>query len=630
MFVITISIHAQIDPKILDYESKLQTASDEEKPLILIKLSRLYVNYSSSKSIEYAEYAHELCVQNSDMECLEKSTINLAKIYFKLNNVEYTLKYALMAKEQASKNDSKILGDINKLIGGAYFTDKQYEIGIQYFEEAINEYEKINYEIGKLESLLNIGGIYVQQKRYEESLPFFKNILQIDENKYPLSFSKAFNNLAIVYKNLNKEEKAIFYFNKSFEIKESLNDRNGMATTLLNIGNYYYGLKKIDKSLEFYQKTLSISEEVDLISLKARAVLGMAKCYYYLKDYKNAYLHQNHYSKLADEVFTTEKAIKTSELQVKLDLERNEQEIKLLKLKNSKSELELKVSKYLIIVSIIILLSLIIIVINFKSKYALKNKLNKILEDKNADLLEINRKLKISEHNLQKANTSKAKLFSIIGHDLKSPFTSLLAFSEIFTFNYYSMTDEERLNLVDRNLQTTKSMISLLDNLLTWARAHTGKLPFSPVNLIMKDVMHEVEDLLSNNISEKKIEIMNQISEDCVVFADYNMISTVLRNLISNSIKFSPEGSKIFVLSKQFDGYFDIEVHDNGVGISKETITKILDDYETISTKGTAGEKGTGLGLVLCKEFVEKNNGKFNIESQLQKGTIAHFSLPKK
>lgn len=234
--------------------------------------------------------------------------------------------------------------------------------------------------------------------------------------------------------------------------------------------------------------------------------------------------------------------------------------------------------------------------------------------------------LKNREQQLEKLNSDKDKFISILAHDLKNPFNALLGFTNMILTNIKEYDIQEIESLVEILNQTSKNTYNLLLDLLLWAQSQSGNLPFEPIYLLFKDVYNEVVAPFKNN--PKNISITYIDETQIKVIADINMLKTILRNLISNAIKFTNNNGEIKVIAEQNSNNITITVSDNGVGIENNIISKLWDVSEKYSSKGTAGEKGSGLGLSLCKEFVEKHGGKIWVESEVGKGSDFKFTLP--
>lgn len=253
---------------------------------------------------------------------------------------------------------------------------------------------------------------------------------------------------------------------------------------------------------------------------------------------------------------------------------------------------------------------------------------NMLLEEKNEELHNLNQTLEDKNKELQTLSVSKDRFFSIIAHDLKGPFNSFILGTEILsTMNDIS---PERMKNVAINLnKSAEQMKKLLDNLLKWAQMQMGSMEFKPQKIDLKNAIGANLSLLQNNFSQKKIEVINHIQESIFVHADLNMIVTVLRNLLTNAWKFTPKGGKIEIFTQEKDDEIEISVSDTGVGIKAENIDKLFRIDAKYRQRGTDDEKGTGLGLILCKDLIEKHGGRITAESEYGKGSIFRFTIPK-
>ena len=233
-----------------------------------------------------------------------------------------------------------------------------------------------------------------------------------------------------------------------------------------------------------------------------------------------------------------------------------------------------------------------------------------------------------SEAKLREANATKDKFFSIIAHDLKNPIHNLINLSEILIHNFDSWDRETTNEFIQYINQSSKQGFNLLENLLEWSRAQTGEIKWHPKEIDLKEIQDTTVNLLSTTAKNKNIDLNTQIEEGMTAYADANMISTVIRNLLSNALKFTEQGGKVTIKAKKTIEFIEITVSDTGIGIDEEDIPKLFRLDVNHTTIGTAQEEGTGLGLILCKEFVEKNGGKIWVESELGKGSDFKFILP--
>lgn len=246
-----------------------------------------------------------------------------------------------------------------------------------------------------------------------------------------------------------------------------------------------------------------------------------------------------------------------------------------------------------------------------------------LTERRNAEIA-----LKKSEEKLKLLNSTKDKFFSIIGHDLKSPFSTINGFSQLLKKSLKESDIVSSEKYVEAIISSAQHTNRLLNNLLTWARNELGMVSFNPADISLYKVAEDVTDLLNSSAKLKEIVIFNNISSAEMVFADENMLRTILQNLILNAIKYTKRSGRIDIDSRQTESTVIIYVSDNGTGIKSEVLENLFDKINLYTTKGTEEEGGTGLGLIICKEFVEKHAGKIGAESEYGKGSKFWFSLP--
>ena len=226
-------------------------------------------------------------------------------------------------------------------------------------------------------------------------------------------------------------------------------------------------------------------------------------------------------------------------------------------------------------------------------------------------------------------NATKDKFFSIISHDLKNPFASVLSISELMNENFENTeTDEIRFG-VRKIYSTNKHIYALLENLLTWSKTQRGNLNVEKVKFNLQKTIETNINILKLSAEKKNIQIIFDGKEEIFAHADREMISTVVRNLINNAVKFTPSDKEINVRAKVNKTMIEVEVSDQGVGISEENLERLFRIDDKFKSDGTAGEKGTGLGLIICKEFIEKNGGSIKVKSKSGEGSSFSFTIPK-
>lgn len=262
--------------------------------------------------------------------------------------------------------------------------------------------------------------------------------------------------------------------------------------------------------------------------------------------------------------------------------------------------------------------------ITINNEICLVSVISDITKRKNTELEIIKRKEELKE-----LNATKDKFFSIIAHDLKSPFNGILGFSQLLNDKVIGKQYEKVQEYAQIIYESSQRAMDLLSNLLEWSKAQTGKLQFNPKKINFTTLAISIVDLLSISARQKSIKMEVLLQDSLIIIADEHMVNTVLRNLISNAIKFTPRKGKITISAEQNDQNLVIIIKDTGVGIPTSNLKKMFEIDGGISTPGTEKEKGTGLGLILCKDFIEKHNGKIWVESEVGVGSSFYFTIPK-
>ncbi len=229
---------------------------------------------------------------------------------------------------------------------------------------------------------------------------------------------------------------------------------------------------------------------------------------------------------------------------------------------------------------------------------------------------------------LIKLNQEKEKFFSIIAHDLKSPFQGLIGYSEILSKEYDTLTEEEKISFIKSIEELSNNSFKLLENLLQWTRLQTGQMSYNPEYFNINSELHSTLSLLRQTALNKNIEFSYEIDNILSVTADKNMLSTIIRNIVSNAIKFTERGGSIQLKTASEVKNINFTIQDTGIGMDESIVRKLFSIDKSIGRKGTANEEGTGLGLLLCKEMIDKHKGTIRVESKPGKGTTFTFSLP--
>ncbi|MHC1703304.1 MAG: ATP-binding protein [Tenuifilaceae bacterium] len=251
------------------------------------------------------------------------------------------------------------------------------------------------------------------------------------------------------------------------------------------------------------------------------------------------------------------------------------------------------------------------------------------LKSKNQEITKQKEELEIQRKELEALNTTKDKFFAIIAHDLKNPFSTVLGLSELLAREFETFESDKLKVFIQQIYKYSNSTYNLLENLLQWSMLQTGRMPLHPKLVNLGLIISENLDLLKGNAIQKGIKISSPKLEEYIAYVDNNMITTVVRNLLSNAIKFTPINGEIVIKVIEEGDFIKVTIKDNGVGISKQDLKNLFRIDSNPSTIGTSQEKGTGLGLIICKDFVERNGGVIGVESEPNHGSSFYFTIPK-
>ncbi len=621
-------------------------------------------------AIDYFTKAQEESIRRKDQKDVALYYSLIAKVFVSQNKYKEGLKNYITALDIIKNlGDELMLADIFNSLGNLYVEISSYDEALKYFLEALEIYQEHENTPGISMLYNNLGIVYQSLDENDQALEYYQKSLEIDlKHDLKNGQANAYNNIGTAYDEKGNKEKALEYYNKSLELNKELKLTEGIATSLNNIGLIYLDLGNYDKSFKNLSESAQICKDLEDNYSLANVYNNLAKLYLHQKKYKQAQNHLNLsidlskqlnikewlvesydlysqlyselnnykkaleyyklYSEMNDSIFNTENTNRITEMKIKFETDNLETENELLKKDNQIHVLELErqknIKNYWVAFSILFLALTIVIFSRFK----LKKKTNNLLTIKNNQLGDTNKKLTISEHNLKELNATKDKFFSIIAHDLKNPFQSLLGFSETLYEQIDELPKENIKEYSKLIYESSQNLFNLLGNLLQWSKSQLRSIKFNPRSINVYDSADDVLSLFNSSANNKNIIIDNSVHKDTYVFADKHVISTVLRNLISNAIKFTHKGGEIKITSVTSNNYVTISVKDNGEGIREENIDKLFRIDQSYSTKGTENESGTGLGLILCKELITQSNGEIFVKSQYGKGSEFKFTLP--
>lgn len=568
-------------------------------------------------SINYYKQALVIFEELNDSAFIGRIYNNIAASSWGLgNNIEALQNYQTSLhyrKQIGDKNGvSKVLNNIGKL----YQDLGLYDEAFQMHKDALNYAEEVGDANSIAYTYSNIGNCYEHTNKLDIALENYKKGYSIlcsafNENRSNSYFSTYIGG---VYLQMNQPDSALYYNRTAIKYAQRINNKHRIAFAKNKLGINYLKINQIDSAATYLNSSYKISLDKGYTVVLKDNLFALAELAEKKGEINTAFNYYKRASILNDSLYNKEIVSKIADVQIKYVNEQHDQENLLLRKNNEIQEITIQQQKtlswYLVFSVAFVLIVLIFISISLASN----KKLNKELEE--------------SERNLMRANADKDKFFTIIAHDLRTPFNGLLGITELLESDYNSLSKSDLKEVTTLLRKSSLNLYSLLEGLLQWAQTQIGTMEYNFKSLDFYKNAENITEILGPVATTKNISIKNSIKPGTLVFADEKSTLTVLRNLVSNAIKFTHAGGTITISSEIQDSEIVILVNDNGVGMSPQKIERLFLISEKVTQPGTNDELGTGLGLILCKEFIERNSGRIWVESETAKGSTFFFTLP--
>lgn len=620
--------------------------------------------YSSriDSAIYFGERAIELYRKLKDSSRMASMETNLGVFYARTDNLSKALeKYYNALKIKRRFKDSVGIGLALNNISSIYYDFDEFEKAIETFKEVLGYYKSFPIDNRHATVYRNLGKSYfrlaAQQIKYGDStksIELDKNLaiereyinidnlsekgkkyLKISEDNLmksldiftktndEISIAKVKTDLAYIEISFGNLEKALGFLSESEDIFKKYEVILELSDAYNYFGYIYYLKGDFTKSKYYLEKSIEYAKVNNQSEIIVNSVGILSQVYFETKDYKNASLTQKLYIDLKDSLMNVSNRKEIEKIKTKYGLEQKESELNFMK----ENEKVLRQRMYLLFALILLLFLLIV---GLYSRFSFKNKVNKELSQINKTLKQLNLDLMNSENELKEVNAAKDKLFSIIAHDLRNPLGAFRNVTEVLNKDFETLDADEMKEYIEAMNESASSLYMLLENLLTWSATQRGKISFHPSSENISQIVNLTLSPIIPVASSKNIDIINECDINISGILDKNLTSTIIRNLVSNAVKFSNAESKIVVYTKDVsDNQYQICVQDFGVGMSEEIKNTLFKIDKTQSHEGTSGEKGTGLGLIICKEFAEMQGGKIWVETEIGKGSTFCFTVNK-
>ena len=593
--------------------------SDTNRVEILNWLSFKYLPSQPSRSKQYALEALSLSkalhFSKGEIVALNRLGENEFRESNYANAVEYVTQSLKLAELQ---HDTINIAMAYRVLGNTLtFGFKQYDKALQYQLRVLKIYQKKKDMRNIAAAYGNITWIYASTNQNlieaHRLADLGAHIADSLGDKQLLSYN--YNSKGLIFLQGGKSDSAIKYLDMSIHEAETINDKAVIAYDKSIEGNAYLRLHNPKKAIELFRMAGEESKKLNLREVLKESYRGLALGYNELRDFQLAFKNQALYTNLKDSLLnweTTQKALVT-----RLHFEEEKQEAKIVELElANRHVLNENILHTMLFAIVLVFMIAVIILIVLNSRQRAKR--NVLLKDKNEEIAEQNKKL-------QEANDIKDKIFSIIGHDMRSPLVSLMGLLSMVMRN--EVTDSEFKTFAPKLHHLVTGTNETLENLLQWANAQMGGWSQTRSTLVLHHHVSRCISLFAEAAKVKEISVTNHIDERDQVVADPNQLELIVRNLVHNAIKFSTSGGSISITSYRTGEFVELRVTDNGTGIPADYVENLFSRQNTKTSRGTQGERGTGLGLILCKEMVENNGGKIFVTSEEGKGSTFHVLL---
>ena len=577
------------------------------------RIGDYYLDNNPGKAIDYFLKVQELAKRLNLKKRLANSYYDLGYCYLNKADYDKSLENYLVAlRMYEDLKDSFRLSNALMSIGNLYGQNKNFQKSSSYYNQSQAIIEAINDSLQLSRILSQKGILYDQTKRYDSALVWFKQsyrIGQLVNESYSVVY--ALSNIGLTYKHQGKTAEALAYFDSvMITFKNMGAPVDDFASVYNNIGATYAQAGNFVKAKEAFDKSVELATNSGSTSIVMENYRNMSDMFGDMKNFEQQAKYLKKYYNVKDSIFTADSKNQLTELESDYQLEKKNTEI-------VKKEAEVVKQTSQRNLFIIIALATIILLAGLAFFYRRIKINNRLLNEKN---IQINQQ----KNELQTLNQVKDRLFSIISHDLRNPLVTLRSYLSLVEDS--TIPEEKRLLFKNHTMNAVIHTSDMLDNLLTWANMQIKNTDPAIVHLQLEEAIQDVVDNVQAQAAQKDISIGMEINAG-VAPGDYNIFTITLRNLLTNAIKYSQAGQSINISSVKENGQVLIAVKDEGVGLSKKQIDEIMSDQNS-SNLGTGGEKGTGLGLFLVKQLLQKINASLEIESEEGKGSTFTIKLP--
>lgn len=604
----------QIDS--LKHELEKPRLQDTVQVQLLLEIAMKYQSFETDSAMAYAVASLEKAEAIGYVKGRADALLHIGRLKRDQDNDADALKNMFTALDLYRQiNDYVQIANALNDISIIYATSGDYEKSLEYFKQALEIFQQTGDEKGESYALNNIGQIYQELNDEEMAKHYFLESLKIKERRQDIyGISRGYTNLGSIAENNAQWEESLHYYRKADSLYEQNNDIQGQATNLIAIARVVNSQGKLKESKRYSMLALEKAKEVKSLSSMLAAYKQLATAEETQGNYKASLAYQKGYNEIADSLNNENHRANLDELKTKFNFEEQERKIALLK-----KEQELKdavaarknVITYALTGGMVLMIVIVGLLYYAYRMLALKNK-----------------EIQTRNNELDKLNVEKDRFFSILSHDLKSPLNSLKGLSHLLTLSKDALTHDELLKLRNKIDTSLDNLTDLINNILEWSMTTSRKRKWSFVKIDTPELIQKNISLYRNIAESKGVNLVYERGEACYGYGDYHAVDTVIRNLLSNSIKYSHANKNVVIGTSKAASTVFISVRDEGVGMAEEVQNDLFTLKANSSRPGTNNEKGTGLGLTLCMELMKENMGSIQVKSKAGEGSEFIVSMP--
>ena len=584
-------------------------------------------NFDQAKA--YYDRALDISRKNKDYRQLVSILPSRGKNYISEGKLNLALECYLEAFHLSEQlNDQLLYAETSSHLGTVYLQMDQYEKALEYDKKALAYRVGMNNPDGLAKSYNNIGKAYIKLNQPDSAFYYFsQSLIQCEKIDYKKGIVKALTNIARIYIQRGNYNKAYDLLSRAFAISTHSGYKIGIAESGLCLANVYQYQQQTDKAIHYYLLSLGHVNATNYDEILRGIYKGLYECYSSVSNTKAALEYHILLLEAEKRLLNVESKRQLALLNISFDLERKEKDNQVLRTDNELKEVMIKRKTTFIWLIVVALGFTLLLCLNIYNRLYAKKKANKVLEALNQKVMTQNKSLALLNTELENVNREKDKLFSIISHELRNPLYWFQNLAEVLSKKYKEMPPDRVQKSLSALDESAKNAFHLMDNLLQWSRSKLNRVHPKKADHNLYELVADTAETFHTILQHKEIQFSNTIPQEMKIFADADLFCCVIRNLISNAIKYTPHEGSISIACTADNNFATIAVKDTGTGINNIDINRVFDDHYE-SMPGLLQEKGSGLGLKLCRDFVELNGGQIRIKSITNSGTEIFFTVP--